>query len=187
MHRLSSILQLFLQLGKKLLLNNGTIRRCLRHFLKLLLWARRNCRLSKGLSDGRSSDATRDGVAASLTYEKETPVSGMRSVGHWDPEENKYESCTPHVSYLKTSTPVPGIVRVTDAIACLVHPSPSQLSPTKDVDSQPEQIISGSPGPQDILLLPEYETAFESRSLECHTLRPFVPEMLGRYDRNIEM
>ena len=184
LHRLSSILQLVVQLGKRLLLNSRTIiRQCLQNLLKLLLWARRNCRPLKGLPDGQSSDVTKHGpgVGASLTYGKETPLSGAHSVGHWDPEEND-------LSYLRTSSSVPGIVGVTDAIACLVQPSSSQLSlqgRTNDpqIPDESEQDISSSPNPPDILPL----TPFESRSLGSNTLRPFAPEMLGRYERNVEM
>ena len=187
-HRLFSILQLVLQLWKKLLLDNRTIvRQCLQRLLKLLLWARRNCRLLKGLPDRKGSDATNDGLGARLTYEKETPHSGIHSVGHqWDPEENKYEACSPHLSYLRTSSPVPG---VTDAIACLVDPSSSQLSlrvriKDSQIPDKPKQDILSSPDPSDTLLLCQPP---ESRSLGRHTLRPFVPEMLGRYERNVEM
>ena len=175
LHRLSPILQLVLQLGKRLLLNSRTIiRQCLQGFLKLIFWARRNCRLLKGLPDGKSSDATKDGVDTSLTYGKETAPS----VGHWDPEGN-------NLSYLRTSSPVPGIAGVTDAIACLVQPSSSQLSPqgpTGDprIPDESEQDISSS-------LDQECQTSFDSQSLGNATLRPFVPEMLGRYQRGVKM
>ena len=188
-HRLSSILLLVLQFGKKLLLHNRTIvRQCLQHLLQLFLWAKRNGRLLKGPLDGKRSYATKDGVGASLTYAKETSLSGPHSVGHRDPEENKYETCSLHLSYLRTPSPTPGIVGATDGIACLVDPSSSQLSlqgHTKDsqIPDEPKQDISSSPDLQDILLLPDCQR----RSLERPTLRPFVPEMLGRYERNVKL
>jgi len=196
MHR---ILQLVLRPGK-LLLNSPFFRQCLQNLLKPLLWIRRHRGPLKRVSDGKSSCATRDGVGASagLPYEKETPLSGIRSVGHRGPEEiqNMYEACSPLVSYLSTSSVVSGMVGVTDAVTCLVDPSSSRLSrqgPTTDsqVPDEPQQDISGSldplPDPQDILLSPECQTPFESRSFSHPTLRPFWPEMLGRYERNIEM
>ena len=171
------------------MLNSRTIvRQCLQNLLKLLLWARRNCRPLKGLPGGKSSDATKDGpgVGASLMYGKETPLSGIHpAMEHWHPEGND-------LSYLRTPSPVPGIMGITDAIACLVQPSSSQLSlQGRAKDQQPldesEQDISSSPDSPDTLVLPECQTPFGSRSLDSDTLRPFVPEILKRYERNVEM
>lgn len=78
----------------------------------------------KGLLDGKSSGASRDVIGASGPYETEMPLSGIRLVGHRDPEEiqNMYEACSPLVSYFSTSSAVPGMVGVTDAIASIHRP-----------------------------------------------------------------
>jgi len=191
------ILQLVLQ-HWKLFLNRRFVRQCLQDFMKLLLWIRRRCRPWKGLLEEKSADATRDVTGASWPYEKETPLYGIRSLGHWDSEviQNMCRACSPFVLNFSTSSDVPGIVGVTDAIASPVDPSPSLLSlQGSTTDSQapdePQQDTPGSPGPlpdpQDILLSPERQTPFESQSFSHPTLWPFVPEMLGRYERNVEM
>ena len=192
MHR---ILQLVLRLGK-LLLNRTFV---LQNLLKPLLWIRRHCGILKGLLDGKSSYGTRDGAGASLglPYAKETPLSGIRSVGRRGSEDiqNIHEACSPHVSYPSTSSAVPGMVGVTDAIACQVDPSSSQLSlqgPATD-SHELEQDITDSPGPlpdpQDILLSPGCQAPIDSetQSFSHQTLRPFMPENLKRYERNVKM
>ena len=171
-------LRLVLQLGPKLSLNRTFVRQCLQNLLNLLSWIRRHCGLLKGPLDGKSSPATRDGIGASPGLpEKETPLSGVHSVGH-------------HPS---TSSAVPGLM---DAISCPVDPLSSRRSlqvPTMDpqVLDEPQQNVSGSPDPlpdhPDIPLSPERQTSSESQSFSHPTLRPFPPVNLGRYERNIEM
>ena len=121
-------------------------------------------------------------VGASRPYEQETPLSRIRSAEHRDPEgiQNIPEACSPLVSCFSTSSAVPGIAGVTDAIACLVDPSSSRLSlqsPAKDsqIPDEPQQDISCSPSPlpdpQDIPPSLECQTPFESQSLS-HPLSP---------------
>ena len=200
MHQTLRLVLQRVQLGRLFKLNRTFVRQCLLNLLKLLLWIRRRCGLLKGLSDGKSSCTIKDEVGTSpgLPYEKETPHSGIGSAGDQGPEEIQkiYEARSPIASYLSTSSAVPGMVGVTDAIAYLVDPSSSRLSlqgPANDsqVPDEPQQDIPGPPGPrpdsQDVLLSPECQTLFESRSFSHPTLRPFVPEQLGRYERNVKM